>query len=175
VSLKTRRNFRGWSPQQQEVQHLGGCQQGRATPPPETCPKETSGTWAAPQRHTFGQQTLDKSTSNECSSRSGLREGNAVKRHNATPNTGSKIKKGSGNELGSLCQGIRDIQGTNTCFFVELSRILKDRKITYGKLVCDHKPDKAEKERVRLTVGGDRLDYTGEVATSTETSKLSKS
>jgi hypothetical protein len=33
--------------------------------------------------------------------------------------------------------------------------------------VCDHKPDKAEKERVRLTVGGDRLDYSGEVATST--------
>jgi hypothetical protein len=33
--------------------------------------------------------------------------------------------------------------------------------------VCDHKPNKAELERVRLTVGGDRLDYSGEVATST--------
>jgi hypothetical protein len=31
--------------------------------------------------------------------------------------------------------------------------------------VC--KPHKAEKERVRLTVGGNRLDYPGEVATST--------
>jgi hypothetical protein len=43
----------------------------------------------------------------------------------------------------------------------------KDRKITYGKIVCDYKPHKKEKERVRLTVCGDRLDYSGDVATST--------
>jgi hypothetical protein len=42
----------------------------------------------------------------------------------------------------------------------------KDRNITYGKIVCDYKPHKKEKERVRLTVGGDRLDYSGSVATS---------
>jgi hypothetical protein len=40
------------------------------------------------------------------------------------------------------------------------------RKITYDKIVCDYKPQKKEKERVRLTVGGDRLDYSGDVATS---------
>jgi hypothetical protein len=83
------------------------------------------------------------------------------------PTLAPKYKTGFGNELGHLCQGIRDIQGTNTCFFVELSNIPKERKITYGKLVCDHKSNKTEKERVRLTVGGDRLDYTGGVATST--------
>jgi hypothetical protein len=33
--------------------------------------------------------------------------------------------------------------------------------------VCDYKPHKKEKERVRLTVGGDRLDYSGNVTTST--------
>jgi hypothetical protein len=33
--------------------------------------------------------------------------------------------------------------------------------------VCDHKPHKAEKERVRLTFGGDKLDYSVEVTTST--------
>jgi hypothetical protein len=43
----------------------------------------------------------------------------------------------------------------------------KDRKITYVKIVCDYKPYKKEKERVRLTVGGDRLDHSGDVATST--------
>jgi hypothetical protein len=53
------------------------------------------------------------------------------------PTLGPKYKTGFGNELGRLCQGIRDIQGTNTCFFVELSNIPKDRKIRYGKLVCD--------------------------------------
>jgi hypothetical protein len=63
-------------------------------------------------------------------------------------------------------QGIRDIPGTDTCFCVELTNIPKDRKITYGKIVCDYKPHKKEKERVRLTVGGDMLDYSGDVATS---------
>jgi hypothetical protein len=81
---------------------------------------------------------------------------------------GPLYKKGLGNEIGRHCQGIRGIQGTNTCFFVELNNIPKDRKITYGKLLCDYKPNKAEKEWVRLTVGSDGLDYTGDMATSTE-------
>jgi hypothetical protein len=75
--------------------------------------------------------------------------------------------RGFGNECGRLFQGIRDIAGTNTCFFIKLTNIPKDRKITYGKIVCDYKPHKKEKERVRLTVGGDRLDYSGDIATST--------
>jgi hypothetical protein len=75
-------------------------------------------------------------------------------------------KRGFDNELGGLFQGIRYIPGTDTCFFVELTNIPEDRKITYGKIVCDCKPHKKEKERVRLTVGGDRLDYSGDVATS---------
>jgi hypothetical protein len=75
--------------------------------------------------------------------------------------------RGFGNECGRLFQGIRDIPGTNTCIFIKLTNIPKDRKITYGKIVCDYKPHKKEKEGVRLTVGGDRLDYSGNVATFT--------
>jgi hypothetical protein len=45
------------------------------------------------------------------------------------PTLGPKYKTGFGNELGRLCQGIRDIEGTNTCFFVELSNIRKYQKI----------------------------------------------
>jgi hypothetical protein len=75
--------------------------------------------------------------------------------------------RGFGNECGRLFQGIRDIPGTDTCFFIKLTNIPKDRKITYGKIVCDYKPHKKEKERVRLTVGGDKLDYSVDVATST--------
>jgi hypothetical protein len=48
-----------------------------------------------------------------------------------------------------------------------LKDILNDRNITYGKILCDYKPHKQEKERVWLTVGGDKLDYSGDVATST--------
>jgi hypothetical protein len=82
------------------------------------------------------------------------------------PTLGPIYKQRLGNELGYLCQGIRDIQGTHTCFFVELTNIHKGRKITYGKLVCDYKPNTAEKERVGLTFGGNRLNYSGDVATS---------
>jgi hypothetical protein len=75
--------------------------------------------------------------------------------------------RGFGNECGRLFQGIRDIPGTDACFFIKLTNVPKDRKITYGKIVCDYKPHNKEKERVRLTVSGDRLDYSGDVATST--------
>jgi hypothetical protein len=40
-----------------------------------------------------------------------------------------------------------------------------ERSLT--KKVCDYKPHKKEKERVRLTLGGELLDYSGNVATST--------
>jgi hypothetical protein len=46
-------------------------------------------------------------------------------------------KRGFGNECGRLFQGIRDIPRTDTCFFIKLTNILKDRKITYGKIFCD--------------------------------------
>jgi hypothetical protein len=76
-------------------------------------------------------------------------------------------KRGFGNEVGQLFKGIRDIQGTNMCFFIAINNTPKDRQITYGKIVCDYKPHKKEKECVRLTVGSDKLDYSGKVATST--------
>jgi hypothetical protein len=75
--------------------------------------------------------------------------------------------QGSGNECGCLFQRIRDIPGTDTCFFIKLTNIPKDRNITYGKIVCNYKPHKKEKECVRLTVGGDKLDNSGDVGTST--------
>jgi hypothetical protein len=76
-------------------------------------------------------------------------------------------KRGFGNECGRLFQSIRDIPGTDTCFFIKLTNNPKYRKINYGKIFCDYKPHKTEEERVRLTVGGDKIDYSGDVATST--------
>jgi hypothetical protein len=77
------------------------------------------------------------------------------------PDLENLFKIGLCNELGRICQGIRDIAGRNTVFFNDLTSTPKDRKITYGKLVCDFKPNKNEKHQVRLTVGGDILDYSG--------------
>jgi hypothetical protein len=54
-------------------------------------------------------------------------------------------QRGFGNKCGRLFQGIRYIPGTDTCFFIKLTNIPQDRKITYGKIVCDYKPHKKEK------------------------------
>jgi hypothetical protein len=54
-------------------------------------------------------------------------------------------KRGFSNEAGRLFQGIREIPRTNTCFFVELKNITKDRQITYAKSVFDYKPHKKQK------------------------------
>jgi hypothetical protein len=83
------------------------------------------------------------------------------------PIFGPLFEIGLSNELGRICQGISDAAGTNTAFFIDLHNIPKDRKITYGKLVFDFKPNKNENHWVRLTVGGDRLDYSGDTATAT--------
>jgi hypothetical protein len=40
-------------------------------------------------------------------------------------------------------------------------------KIPYGQIVCDFNPHKKEQERVRIPVGGYRLDYSSKVATPT--------
>jgi hypothetical protein len=61
------------------------------------------------------------------------------------PDIGLLFETGLSNELGRICQGILDIAGTNTAFFVDLTSMPKDRKIVYGKLVCDFKPNKSGK------------------------------
>jgi hypothetical protein len=75
--------------------------------------------------------------------------------------------QGFGNECRRLFQGIQYITITDTCVFIDVKNIPTDKNITYGKIVCHYKAHRKEKERVRLTVGSDRLDYSGNVATST--------
>ena len=78
------------------------------------------------------------------------------------------MEKASANELGQLSQGIRNIKGTETIHFILKSKVPFDEKIvTYGKTVCDIKPDKEEYCRTRLTVVGNLLDYTGNLSMPT--------
>jgi hypothetical protein len=51
--------------------------------------------------------------------------------------------------------------------FVALQDIPRGTSITYLRVVCAHRPEKAVPFRVRWTVGGDRVDYQGEVTTPT--------
>jgi hypothetical protein len=41
------------------------------------------------------------------------------------------------------------------------------KNVTYGQFVCMVQPEKAEPNRTRFTVGGDRINYPGKVATPT--------
>jgi hypothetical protein len=76
----------------------------------------------------------------------------------------------SANEFGRLDQGIGGrVKGTNTIHFIHRDEVPEDRMkdVTYGQFVCTIRPEKKEQNRTRLVVGGDRVNYPGEVATPT--------
>jgi hypothetical protein len=72
-------------------------------------------------------------------------------------------------EFGRLCRGhgTEMKSGTETMFFIPVSAIPKGRKATYLRIVSAFRPEKPNPRRVRFTVGGDRIDYTGDVSTKT--------
>ena len=60
-------------------------------------------------------------------------------------------------ELGRLCQGFGETEGTDTMRFLDLEgikNIPKDRVVTYARIVVDYRPQKADPNRVRITAGG---------------------
>ena len=85
------------------------------------------------------------------------------------PETRETWFKSLANEIGRLAQGIRDIKGTDTIFFIPKYEIPKERlkEVTYARIVVDYKPHKLEKNRSRITAGGDRIncDYNTSAAT----------
>ena len=79
---------------------------------------------------------------------------------------GPQWTKGLSNELGRLAQGVGKartvsdkIVGTDTIHFIPKTKVPVNAKVTYANFICDLRPLKKEKHRVRCTVGGDRLDY----------------
>jgi hypothetical protein len=72
------------------------------------------------------------------------------------------------NELGRLAQGVGNrFKGTDTIFFIPFNDVPADRTVTYGRIVCDYRPQKSEPERTRLTVGGNLIEYPFDVSTDT--------
>jgi hypothetical protein len=72
-------------------------------------------------------------------------------------------------ELGRLAQGIPGMKGTDTIVFIKYEEIPLDRRrhVTYGKTVVSYRPEKEDPNRTRLTVGGNRIVYPGDVSTPT--------
>jgi hypothetical protein len=73
------------------------------------------------------------------------------------------------NELGRLAQGVgtRMPKGTETIHFITKQQVPTNRTVTYGRICASIRPQKQETHRTRLTIGGDRLDYPGNVSTPT--------
>jgi hypothetical protein len=67
----------------------------------------------------------------------------------------------------STANEINRLYNTNTIRFIRRSNIPKGHKVTYGSFVVDIKDHKEEKERTRLTVGGDKIEYPGDKSTRT--------
>jgi hypothetical protein len=59
------------------------------------------------------------------------------------------------------------IEGTGTLHFIKKFQVPKDRKATYANFVCNIRPQKTERHRVRMTAGGDKLDYPGDASSPT--------
>jgi hypothetical protein len=70
------------------------------------------------------------------------------------------------NEMGRLAQGVgtRMKSGTDTTYFIKRNQVPKGKKVTYANAICDYRPLKDDPYRVRLTVGGDRLEYAGDAS-----------
>ena len=69
-----------------------------------------------------------------------------------------------------MAQGVGgQIQGTNTIFFIHKHQVPADRwrDVTYAKFVCELKPNKKEIHQTRLTIGGNKVHYPGDVGTPT--------
>ena len=63
------------------------------------------------------------------------------------------------NEIGRLAQGVGDhVAGTDTIDFINKSEVPENKKVAYANFICDYRPLKTEPHRVRLTVGGDKID-----------------
>ena len=84
--------------------------------------------------------------------------------------------KSLANEIRRLAQGIREIVGTNTMFFVRKSDMPKSRwrDIMYVHMVVAYRLHNTKPHQSRLTVGGDSINHPYDVSTPTADLKMIK-
>ena len=78
--------------------------------------------------------------------------------------------KAMGKEVGRLAQGLKGrVEGTNTIFFIDKSEIPNDRlrDCTYVRICANYRPEKDDPHRVRMTMGGDRVNCPDDCGTPT--------
>ena len=76
------------------------------------------------------------------------------------PDAATKWLPALSNEWGRLAQGNdAGVEATDTIRFIPFTEVPTNKKVTYASFVCDYRPLKLEKWRIRLVVGGDKLEY----------------
>ena len=78
-------------------------------------------------------------------------------------------------EIARLAQGYKGTKGTDTIHFIPITSIPEGRKATYLQIFAAYRPEKENPRRVRWTLGGDQIDYTGNVSTKTADLTTAKS
>ena len=64
------------------------------------------------------------------------------------------------NELGRIVQGNNsNVKYADCVEYIHHHEVPKGRKVTYANFVADYRPLKSEPYRIRLVVGGDKLEY----------------
>ena len=59
------------------------------------------------------------------------------------------------------------ITGSNTIYFIHPSQKSANRTATYIRIVASYRLQKEDPYRIRFTVGGNRIEYPGNVSTPT--------
>ncbi len=81
------------------------------------------------------------------------------------------LTKAMSKELHRLAQGCPGVtKGTNTIIYLshaDICKIPQDRTITYTRIVIDHRPQKEDPNRVRITVVGNLIDHPFELTMRT--------
>eukprot|EP00956_Cyclotella_meneghiniana_P010727 scaffold15031_cov47-Cyclotella_meneghiniana.AAC.1 len=78
--------------------------------------------------------------------------------------------KAFGKEIGRLAQGQKGVvEGTNALFFIPRSEVPPERgrDITYTRICANYRPEKSDPNRIRITLGGNLVNYPGDVGTRT--------
>ena len=79
-------------------------------------------------------------------------------------------KPAYGKEVGCMAQGVPGIvDGTNTFIFICKNEVPADRwkEVTYGRICANYCPEKSDPYRIRLTVGGNLINFPGDCGTPT--------
>ena len=84
----------------------------------------------------------------------------------ADPTTREVWLRSAANEFGRLAQGLPDnrVDATNTIFFIPITKVPRHKRPTYARFICSFCPQKPEPYRTRITVGGNLIDYPGNLS-----------